>query len=142
MLIHLISEAEPNGDRWSDLERTLGILDYNPYFDEWGLYDDNEKPYHEVYRNEDKASNLAGAILKITKYFSEWISTIDIGGATPKEPFKNLIDTKNNLFLTFNYTETLETLYHTSNICHIHGKIGEELLFGHCNDTDYYLSYG
>lgn len=138
LLLHLISEAEPNGDRWSDIERTIGILDYDPYLDDWGLYDDDENPYHEVYRNEDKASNIAGAILKITKYFSEWIKTIDIGKAKPIESFKKIIDAKNDIFLTFNYTETLEIIYCTRNVCHIHGKIGEELLFGHGNDADYY----
>lgn len=37
-----------------------------------------------------------------------------------------------NLYLTFNYTETLEKLYRipSSRIFHIHGKIGEEMVYG------------
>lgn len=39
--------------------------------------------------------------------------------------------------MTFNYTETLEILYGVKNVCHIHGKQGGELLFGHGNHGPY-----
>ncbi len=55
--------------------------------------------------------------------------------------FKNLIDSNNDLFLTFNYTETLEKIYKAKNVYHIHGKQGGNLVFGHGNDTDYCDEY-
>mgnify|MGYP003501408859 CR=1 FL=1 len=43
--------------------------------------------------------------------------------------FKLLINPKDDLFLNFNYTKTLENLYGCNNVCHIHGCIdnGEKL---------------
>ena len=45
---------------------------------------------------------------------------------------ENLIESK-DVFLNFNYTETLEIVYQVKaeKVCHIHGKRGEELIFGH-----------
>lgn len=48
-----------------------------------------------------------------------------------------------NIFLTFNYTETLEEVYgiNEDRVCHIHGKQGENILFGHGNTKDYTDEY-
>lgn len=45
--------------------------------------------------------------------------------------------------MTFNYTETLEEVYgvNKDRICHIHGKQGENILFGHGNTRDYTDEY-
>lgn len=46
----------------------------------------------------------------------------------------------NNHFLNFNYTETLESAYCKNNVCHIHGRIGDEqedIYFGHGDDEEY-----
>lgn len=60
-----------------------------------------------------------------------------------KIDFLKLID-EQDLFLTFNYTDTLEKIYKVSKdrICYIHGKQNEEIYFGHGNTddkTDYYM---
>lgn len=135
-LSSIITNAEPKGQKWSDLETSIGFFDLDEYFDGWS--EDEENPYHEVYRNQDLATNLVGAVLKITDYFSDWIDTIEINNILPKPDFEKLIDKVNDLFLTFNYTKTLEELYGVMNVCHIHGEQGGELLFGHGNDKDYY----
>lgn len=137
-IMEVISRAEPDGENWSNLETSLGHLDLHEYMDNWlddGDEDDN--PYHEVYRNQDLAANLVGAILEITEYFADWIDTIEIIDTQPIARFEKLIDRDKDWFLTFNYTETLEILYGAKNVCHIHGKQGGELLFGHGDDTDY-----
>ncbi|WP_424767999.1 bacteriophage abortive infection AbiH family protein [Paenibacillus sp. sgz302251] len=133
----IITNAEPKGERWSDLETSIGFLDLDEYFDGWSAGED-DNPYHEVYRNQDLADNLVGAVFKITDYFSDWIDTIEIMDILPKPYFEELIDKENDFFLTFNYTKTLEGLYEAINVCHIHGEQGGELLFGHGNDKDYY----
>lgn len=139
-IMHIISEAEPRGEKWSDLENSLGYLDFDEFLDDWTSDDDEDEDneWDEVYRNQDIGSNLVGAVLRITGYFEEWINTIDINKINPKPDFKKLIDVENDKFLTFNYTKTMEELYKVKNVCHIHGEQGGELLFGHGNDNDYY----
>ncbi|WP_458124723.1 bacteriophage abortive infection AbiH family protein [Paenibacillus sp. Z3-2] len=139
-LIEVISNAEPDRNKWSDLETSIGFLDLDEYLDDW-FDDEDDNDYHKVYRNQDVASNLVGAILEITDYFSEWIDTIEIDEFTPKKSFIELINAENDLFLTFNYTQTLESLYNAMNVCHIHGEQGGKLLFGHGNDEDYTDKY-
>jgi len=135
-LMRIISAT--SGDEWNDIETTLGILD----FGEWLAIDyksEEDNPWNIVRRNEDIALNLKVAALKISEYFSDWINTIEINKkVTIKRDFANLIDKDNDLFLSFNYTKTLEILYRAKAVCHIHGKQGENLLFGHGNDKDDY----
>lgn len=138
-LMRIISTTE--GDRWRDVETTLGLLDFDECFDgiDYDLdSDDDIDPWKQVYRNEDIALNLLLPMTKISEYFSDWIDTIEISDRMPKKhDFARLINANEDLFLTFNYTETLEQVYGAKNVCHIHGKQGEEILFGHGNDTDY-----
>lgn len=143
-LLKIITESEGTGERWSDLENTLGHLDFDECFD-WDILndddDDDDDLWHKVYNNEDISTNIYRAVLMIKELFSDWISTIDVCGKEPKEKFNNLIEPDHDLFLTFNYTETLEQLYKAKNVYHIHGKQGEELVFGHGNDDDRYDEY-
>lgn len=53
----------------------------------------------------------------------------------------DLIDSDNDMFLTFNYTSTLQDLYNVVDVCHIHGKQGSKIYFGHGNSEDYTESY-
>ncbi|WP_312151027.1 bacteriophage abortive infection AbiH family protein [Paenibacillus odorifer] len=140
-LIKVISEAElesEGGEKWSDLETSLslGRLSLNEYLDDW-VDDDDDNEWHKVQRNENVAINLVGAVLEISDYFSEWIESIEIDEFSPKNDFVNLIDKENDLFLTFNYTQTLEVLYKVKNVCHIHGEQGSDLMFGHGDDATY-----
>lgn len=138
-LLKIITETEATGEAWNDLENTLGRLGFDECFEDWDDDDDNE--WHKVYRNEDTAANVNGAVKMIKEYFSDWIETIDIFGTEQKTKFYHLIDNNNDLFLTFNYTETLEEIYEAKNVYHIHGKQGGKLVFGHGNDTDNYDEY-
>lgn len=140
-LIEVISNAEPNGEKWSDLETSIGYLDLDEYLDDWSDDDDDDNEWHKVYRNQDVASNLTGAILEITDYFSEWVDTIEVDEFIPKQSFVEMINGEEDFFLTFNYTKTLESLYNAMNVCHVHGEQGRELLFGHGNDKDYTDKY-
>lgn len=136
-LVYIISIAEPDGNKWSDLETSLGRLDYNEafYMLPEDLDEDGDINFgHKVYNNEDMASNLHKVISHVKDLFAEWVNRIDIGNAIPKQSFISLIKGE-DVFLTFNYTQTLEELYGVKkeSVCHIHGKQGEEILFGHGN---------
>lgn len=140
-LLMLITETEGTGEEWNDLEETLGKLDFNECFP-WWSEEEEENEWYKVYRNEEIAANIKGAVELIKLYFSDWIKTIDIC-STPKVNFNNLIDHDNDLFLSFNYTETLEKIYNVSNVCHIHGMRGrnDTIVLGHGNDENYYDEY-
>lgn len=140
-LLKIITETEATGEAWSDLENTLGRLDFDECFDNWNTDDDDDNEWHKVYRNEDTAANISGAVKMIKEYFTDWIETIDIFDTERKTKFYHLIDYNNDLFLTFNYTETLEEVYEAKNVYHIHGKQGDKLVFGHGNDMDNYDEY-
>jgi len=140
-LLRLISNTELDGDEWSDLENSLGVLDFSEYLDYVTKVFDKDGDIDEwktMYNTEDVALNLVVPTQRITKFFSNWVDTIEIDGTIPNKPdFEALIDKNCDMFLTFNYTQTLEKLYQVKNVCHIHGEQGEDLLFGHGNDTDY-----
>ncbi len=101
-LLKIITETEATGEAWSDLENTLGQLDFDECFDDWDTDDnDDDNEWHGVYRNEDTAANVSGAIKMIKEYFSDWIETINIFDIEQKTKFYHLIDYNNDLFLTF-----------------------------------------
>ena len=69
---------------------------------------------------------------ELPKYLRLWVESID----TKKEAVYQF--NKDSVFLTFNYTDTLEYVYgiDSDNIKHIHGYVKnkkEELVIGHCN---------
>ena len=63
-----------------------------------------------------------GFVTKLQGYLLKWAELIRLNKAGAK---KNEIKNSRDLFLTFNYTPTLERVYGVpqSNICHIHGGI-------------------
>lgn len=137
VILNIISEAE-DGEMWSDLENTLGYLNFDNYLDDYPEFEDD---WEEANNNEDRAIQLAGAIREITDYFSKWINKIKISKEIcKKNDFEKLLD-KDCFYLNFNYTRTLEILYEVKNVCHIHGQQGEQLLFGHGNEIDYFDEY-
>ncbi|WMM26039.1 bacteriophage abortive infection AbiH family protein [Tissierella sp. MB52-C2] len=139
-LLKIITETEATGEAWGDLENTLGRLDFDECFDDWNDDDDDNK-WHKANRNEYTAANISGAVKMIKEYFSDWIETIDIYDTELKIKFYHLIDNNIDLFLTFNYTETLEEIYEAKNVYHIHGKQGSKVVFGHGNNMDNYDEY-
>lgn len=137
-LMRIITQAEPDSEKWSALEESLGVLDYSEVFD--GLIEqiDDEGDtdlWADAYQNEDAASDLSVVIEKFSDYFTDWIETLDLSKTRQIASFKKLIES-DDVFLNFNYTETLEMVYQVKNenVCHIHGKRGETLILGHGRD--------
>lgn len=146
MLFFLISEAESNTEKWSNIEASLANLNFDDafYFSEVFDKDGDTDLWKTVLNNEDIASNLLIPTLTIQDLFSEWVETLDIHCAKAKKDFLKLIG-QQDLFLTFNYTNTLEEIYNISKdrICYIHGKQNEDIFFGHGDtddNTDYYMT--
>ncbi|MDP9726543.1 hypothetical protein J2W44_005655 [Priestia aryabhattai] len=147
MLFYLINEAECNTEKWSNIESSLGQLNFDGVFD-WldDVYDrDGDINYFKTaYRNEDIASDLLIPTTTIQQLFSDWINTLKVDLATPKIDFQNLIG-EEDYFLTFNYTDTLQEVYGVAEdcICYIHGRQHCKIYFGHGNEelfTEDYVS--
>lgn len=134
-VLYLIDEAENNTEQWKNVEAALGRLNFSqvldwvePYFDRNG----EENSFKTAINHEDAVSELISPTLKIKELFPEWINTISFDNLLPKKNFQMLIAPQ-DLFLNFNYTETLEIIYNIpeKQVCHIHGKQKEDIFFGH-----------
>ena len=84
--------------------------------------------YSAEYAVENKLSEAYG---EIREAFHQWVAELKIGDKNKKIELK----TDDTVFLTFNYTSTLQTLYgiDEDKVLHIHGKAGtdDELVLGH-----------
>lgn len=57
----------------------------------------------------------------LQRYVLEWLETIDISSATVRK--KDLVGDDSDLFISFNYTNTLEKVYGIRKVLHIHGGL-------------------
>lgn len=120
ILIKLITIAE-NGSYWSDLENSLGRIDYYRFF---------ERNAIDEY-NKMVAQSLEISIIKIRYFFEKWIKTINYSNVEKIQSFYNLIDAEKDYFITFNYTSLLEKIYGVKKVCHIHGRTEDNIIFGY-----------
>lgn len=122
-------------DVWGNLEEALGeydevsVLSYCRPDEEF----DFDHSLSSSARVEDSPNDIFLPVLEEFKdSFKEWVDSIDINGVQKNKPLP--IDA---LYLTFNYTNTLETIYGipSQNIAHIHGsrQLNDEYIIGHNN---------
>lgn len=120
-------------ENWCDLEESLGRLDFSDYFYNFDEFEEKDRESRAVILNEDTSENIKEIMPKIKELILEWIRTIETNDAIIKEDFEKLIEGEKNLFLNFNYTDTLEMLYDI-NPYYIHGERCSEFIeFGHGN---------
>ena len=130
---HFYSSGLPYYNPWHDFENALGEFDAEAFLDEYNEIDwtaENFRPSF-VYGLEDEMTEQADAhVDSIREKFVEWIQQIDVSNAVKRTEFP-----EDSLFISFNYTSTLQTIYgiHDSRILHIHGNVENsyELIFGH-----------
>ena len=123
---------------WQDFENDLGKLrydaafeysDFNEVYDKEG--DVNE--YKTAYNRENIGQRIHDTFQYISKFFSDWINTIEVEKARKKDMFVNIACGGDSFFLNFNYTLTLEKVYNIpeKNVFHIHGLTGNNIIVGH-----------
>ena len=130
---------------WSDFEEALATLDIDtilenasdflvPYSaEEWS------DAYHHNFQYE--IDQIVGLLsYKLKEAFTTWVKQVVIP-TRYQVSHKILPLNKEALFLNFNYTPTLETLYDipVSNIVYIHGSIVQDdndLILGHARNPD------
>ncbi|MEQ1637308.1 MAG: bacteriophage abortive infection AbiH family protein [Methylococcales bacterium] len=128
-------------DFWSDFEQSLADFDGDYLVDNASVFlasyeeDDWSDSYHYDFQYEiNKIVTAFSETLK--SRLTEWILKLTIPSALDISNKRlNYVD-ENAIFLTFNYTETLQVAYsiHESNVLHIHGKAESEksnLVLGH-----------
>ena len=130
-----------NQDNWSNFEESLGEVDLESVFRQYShlikLASTDESGNINYSWEADVANDYANTIRKnmsmLGKVFDAWISGVKICRLSYKSDVAKLLK-KGDLFLSFNYTETLEKVYgiRGERICHIHGlRQRDELVIGH-----------
>lgn len=147
VLIRVLSECA--GDDWSDLESCLAesFLESIQVENDWMFEvvdfkeDDDKKIRHTYYNNGNYANDIYGVFSNLRNLFEEWVFE-ELGRVDYSSVKKMWLHPsfKDSVFLTFNYTHTLERLYHISSnrILHIHGDAEDrnsKIYFGHGDRT-------
>ncbi|MGL5149181.1 MAG: AbiH family protein [Clostridium sp.] len=123
---------------WKNIESNMKDVNEDLIFDanlELGL------EYNDPYSEDcfDTAYDyllpyIKGIPEKLLENLQRWVETIELEEISKKTKYINNYYTQ-NIYLTFNYTRVLEEVYEidSSDICHIHGEVGDELVIGHLN---------
>lgn len=131
---------------WSDLEKALGEYDVDCIFRY--LKEGHSLDLNHVQRSVDEVeAELKYHFVDIKQQFQEtfadWCRSIDVSKAKAKKiPHFD----PNGLFLTFNYSDTLERVYGipNKNVLHIHGRASNpdsEIIVGHNNPAKLTKAY-
>lgn len=131
-----------NDMEWSKFEDSLYGQNYGDCFSEMVMDRDGEENLLKTaWNNESLSQSIVEIVPFINRFFTEWINQVEIDDIKPRKEFQELIDHNKDIFFSTNYTLTLENVYNIRKVCHIHGKLGEELVFGHGEDDSLYEKY-
>lgn len=125
---------------WSKFEQTLPYVNVETLMDEIvpllvEFYSETGWPASETESHAIEIVKQAFTSYdELVALFREWINEVDFSKDI-KQATSQLENAANDLFLSFNYTDTLETLYGISpnNILHIHGSCNGDIppIIGH-----------
>lgn len=130
-------------DLWADFEESLAHLDDESMLgtvDDWmDIFDvkdqfDDDFSAADFFMAAETATGPAQTIMReLPRRFRKWVCTLEPTRAT--KPLENTLS-KQSTFITFNYTEFLETIYGVpkENVWYIHGDRRckkKELILGH-----------
>ena len=124
---------------WSEFEKALGEYDLDTVIDwSWeNLFLTVDSLGNQLFNNGFIDTQLPDII---DEAFTKWVRSIPIANVKAYDKIP-----QDALYLTFNYTDTLERLYHIPEmqVLHIHGRAskGEKLIVGHdrqINPADYW----
>lgn len=120
---------------WSDLERALGIYDVEDIYDflqEGHTLDLDHIGQSTGELEAEVEYHFVKICEKFNETFTEWCKSIDL---SKTKRIDSLGISGNGTFLTFNYSDTLESVYGIGDpqVLHIHGRASkdDELIVGH-----------
>lgn len=130
LFLFLEKYIDVSGDWWNDFERNLSEINVPKLIRETPLDNHPRDPRllpdfsHPASWRLDKIHDI------LFERFTDWIQSVE---GKPAKKEVNLPDA--GLYISFNYTDTLERIYgiDTEKILYIHGKAsrGDKLIFGH-----------
>lgn len=122
---------------WSQLEKALGIYSIDSIYDflkEGHTLDLDHVSQYVGEVESEVQYHFVEICEKFSETFTNWCHSIDLGGTKQRNEFGFIA---NDIFLTFNYTDTLEAVYGIDErrVLHIHGRAayGDGLIVGHNN---------
>lgn len=133
-------------DFWSQFEASLGNLDLSKYTkDLVNEAHENQNPDDDPDKWANEADDVYARLEFIVsknyqllmEAFKEWAQTIEVANIERQDLSMMGYDER-GLFLTFNYTDTIEIVYNVpqERVMHIHGRgsTHEEIIVGHSGD--------
>lgn len=139
------------GENWCDFEDSLAYIDFNNKLPEVmhkaaeTEEEDQEIMKHYLLYLDLLTSGFINCSKIWQDLFRVWIkdiqSQIDEGIFQSQESLKALFSRKDMLYITFNYTKTLEDLYGLKKVIHIHNRVGQKLIFGHDKESVMYNQF-
>lgn len=124
---------------WTDFENNLEKkIDYDEFTKQ--IFEHTPNIASDEFRDRDWSEAQIAIEIESDKLlnllqegFKEWIQSLNVSRTSKSYS----LDTS-AYYLTFNYTEVLESVYDipSSNILHIHNKVGENLIFGHGKNVE------
>lgn len=138
-LFHTIEYYFDNKCLWSDFEYALSTLDTellkkeaSQFLVPYGYKNWKDAYHHDYQFIIEETVNLLTITLK--KLFIEWVNQLSIPDNLNEKKLNFL--RKDGIYITFNYTETLYSVYKIpeSNVIHIHGratKKDSDIILGH-----------
>lgn len=126
-------------DLWADFEANLAHIDEDAILDDAGNYlasygddDWSDDSHHSYQRRIDEIVSALSSDLR--RHFVDWIRTL--APPAPGSGYSPANIDPAALFLTFNYTPTLQRLYGVPerNVLHIHGRSSDaaaDIILGH-----------
>lgn len=139
-LFDAVDSYLPAGEDWSDLESALADVDVDRIIDDLGHFmqsysaeDWSDAGHHDFQYEVDQVVQCLSTELRV--WFGKWIRSLELPTPSTATRRLNGIDA-NAVFLTFNYTLTLGSLYAVpdAHVLHIHGEArmqDNELILGH-----------
>lgn len=142
-VLYFLSVPEYDGSldiEWKNIEKSVGELDFSEFEEFYIDESEDDKEYRANWINHDMFLPYVDLLTEIPNYFREWICQISLRNVMINKNIQKLFN-NSTIFLSFNYTNTLEKVYNISrrNICYIHGNANEktDIYFGHGNDLTY-----
>lgn len=139
-LLYALEHLYDCEDIWGDFEQNLLTISRETFINyispllPTSEVDDDDFTYAELYFSQDTAGDLVDELTEnLKKRFHQWIRTLILPAGYEK---RLLWLDPNALYLSFNYTDFLDTTYGvlTHQICYLHGKQSDKtgsIILGH-----------
>lgn len=150
-LVYAMDHA--SGEKWCDFEDALARIHFFHKLPPPLPEEAEERDPDHNQRMGDyllRLSTLSNAIILAAQefwpsFFSKWINTvekkIEQGLFAPHQRLVDLFSDPSNVYMTFNYTKTLQQVYGIRTVKHIHNRVGQTLIFGHGDDRAEYHEF-